>query len=333
MIYPLNEGERQRSMVGELFSVAERRRLGQLSDLAVQLALIQGTAHPELRNPHLIVLASSHGFVQARSEDTACWATTCAKDFATGKHFVNALCRKSAFSMRIVDVGLSVPLSTGVGVDSFALRRGTRDFFYGPSMLQEEAFQALACGRQLANEAIDLGSNVLALGSLASGSRVSCALVAERLLQIGLDLLLPDTASFTTASLVGGEECQRLLDGTPRGFEWRDEVLRFGGFELIVAVGVMLQAAERRVVVLIDSFPMLTALAVAMRVEPYVRDYVVLAHMEQMRGMEAVAKCLGIAPVVRLALQTTEGVGCLLAYPILEAAVQLISLPTGEVGR
>lgn len=333
MIYPLNEGEQQRELGESLFSVAERRRLGQLSDLAMQFALLQGTAHPELRSPQLLMLASSHGFVQLRSAEVAEHSALCVRDFATGKHFVNALCRRHGFALRVVDAGLATPMAAVLGVSAFAPRQGTRDFFVESAMQPEEFRWVELRGRQLVNEAVDTGSNVLALGCTASGGRVSAALLAERMLGIGLDVLMPEGAGYTTFSLVSRAECQKLLDTTPRGADWREEVLRFGGFELVMAMGVMLQAAERKVAVMIDSFTMLVALMLATCVDPHVKDYVVLAHMESMQGMELLAKRIGIEPVLRLGLQTTEGVGCLTTFPVLEAAVLLLSLPKGEVGR
>lgn len=333
MICPLNEGEQQRRLSDSLFSVDEMRRLGQLSDLAKQLALVQCTRSPQLRSPQLVVLASSHGFLQARAPEASGHAVRCVKDFATGKHFVNALCRSYGFALRVVDVGLSCALMAGLGVTSFAPRRGTQDFFVGPAMLPEEFRECELSGRQLANEAIDMGSTVLALGCTASGSRVAAALLAARLCGIGLSALLSEEANYNSLSIVSREQCQRLLDETPRGEDWAAEVCRFGGFEMVAAMGLMLQAAERRTMVMIDSLTMLVALMLAMHEDPHVRDYVLLAHMEGCEGMEKLAIRLGVKPVVRLGLQTTEGVGCLTTYPLLEASVLLLSLPTGEVGR
>ena len=173
----------------------------------------------------------------------------------------------------------------------------------------------------------------MALGCIASGGRVSAALVAESMLGLGLDVLLPEDMHFTTRSLVSREECWRLLDRAPRRGDWREAVIRYGGFEMVMAMGLMLQAAERRALVLIDSFVMLVALLMAMQIEPYVRDYAVLAHMESAAGMEVLARRMGLCPVVRLGLQTTEGVGCLATYPLLEASVLLLTLPSGEIGR
>lgn len=333
MIFPVDEGEQQRKLGDSLFTSDEARRLGQLSDLARQLALVQSTPRPQLRSPQLVLLASSHGFLLARSSEVSEHSARCVKDFATGKHFINALCRRHGFALRVVDAGLSCSLNASLGVTSFAPRRGTRDFFQGPAMLPEEVRACEWSGRQLANEAFDMGCNILALGCAASGSRVAAALLAERLCGIGLKTLIPDEANYTSLSLVSREECQRLLDDTPRGADWRAELTRFGGYELAVAMGVILQAAERRMVVLIDSFTMLVALLLAMCVEPHVKDYVLLAHMEVSEGMEKLAARLGVLPVLRLGLQTTEGVGSLNAYPLLEASVLLLSLPSGEVGR
>lgn len=333
MIFPLNEGEQQRKLGDSLFSSDEARRLGQLSDLARQLALVQGTPRPQLRGPQLVMLASSHGFLLSRSAEVSDHSARCVKDFATGKHFINALCRRHGFALRVVDAGLSCSLMAGLGVTSFAPRRGTRDFFVEPAMLLEEFRTCELSGRQLANEAVDMGCNVFALGCTASGSRVSAALLASRLCGIGLKTLLPDDAQYTALSLVSRERCQRLLDDTPRGGDWRAEVMRFGGYEHVVAMGLILQAAERRAVVMIDSFTMLVAVMLAMYVEPHVRDYILLAHMEKSEGMEQLAARLGVQPVLRLGLQTTEGVGCLTTYPMLEASVLLLSLPSGEVGR
>ena len=52
----------------------------------------------------------------------------------------------------------------------------------------------------------------------------------------------------------------------------------YGGFEMVMAAGGMLRAAERNMIILVDGFIMTNCILAASRLHPEVLDYAVFGH-------------------------------------------------------
>jgi nicotinate-nucleotide--dimethylbenzimidazole phosphoribosyltransferase len=85
----------------------------------------------------------------------------------------------------------------------------------------------------------------------------------------------------------------------------------------------MLQALERRVVVLVDGF-IVNAAALALLLDhPEARAGLVFAHRSGERGHAKVLDHLGVEPLLDLGIRLGEGSGALVAFPLLEQACRL----------
>src|SRR3546814_8777677 len=100
------------------------------------------------------------------------------------------------------------------------------------------------------------------------------------------------------------------------------EALRvFGGFEIAMMTGAMLQAAEKKTLLLIDGFIATAALLVASRIAPEVLDYCIFAHCSDEAGHALLLQQLNAEPLLNLGLRLGEGTGAALAYQIGRAHV------------
>jgi nicotinate-nucleotide--dimethylbenzimidazole phosphoribosyltransferase len=94
-----------------------------------------------------------------------------------------------------------------------------------------------------------------------------------------------------------------------------------GGLEIAALVGFCLEAARRRMALIVDGFITTAAFALAWRLEPRVRDYAFFAHRSSEPGHSALLEMLEVEPILDLSLRLGEGTGAALAIPILDAAV------------
>ena len=99
----------------------------------------------------------------------------------------------------------------------------------------------------------------------------------------------------------------------------------FAGFEMAAAVGAMLRAAERRMVVLVDGFIMTACMLVASRLDSAVLDYAVFGHCGDEGGHRLMLDAMGAQPLLHLGMRLGEGTGALCAYPIVESAVRMLN--------
>ena len=99
----------------------------------------------------------------------------------------------------------------------------------------------------------------------------------------------------------------------------------YGGFEMVMAAGGMLRAAERNMIILVDGFIMTNCILAASRLHPEVLDYAVFGHQGDESGHKLGLDWLQARPLLNLGLRLGEGSGAVCAYPILESAVRMLN--------
>jgi nicotinate-nucleotide--dimethylbenzimidazole phosphoribosyltransferase len=105
----------------------------------------------------------------------------------------------------------------------------------------------------------------------------------------------------------------------------REIMARFGGFEMAMAVGGMLRAAELGMVILVDGFIMTACTLAASRLHSEVLHYAIFAHEGDERGHRLLLRTMGVRPILSLGMRLGEGSGAVCAYPIVESAVRMIN--------
>jgi nicotinate-nucleotide--dimethylbenzimidazole phosphoribosyltransferase len=99
----------------------------------------------------------------------------------------------------------------------------------------------------------------------------------------------------------------------------------YGGFEMVTAVGAMLRAAEKRMVVLVDGFIMSACALMAWKLNPEFLPFAIFCHQGDEAGHRLMLEGMGVKGLLNLGLRLGEGTGALCAYPILQSAVRMIN--------
>lgn len=94
---------------------------------------------------------------------------------------------------------------------------------------------------------------------------------------------------------------------------------------MVMAVGAMLQAAELKMLILVDGFIMTNCILAASRLYPEVMDYAIFGHCGDETGHKLVLDYLHAKPLLNLGLRLGEGTGAICAYPIVDSAVRMIN--------
>ncbi|MCR5745655.1 MAG: nicotinate-nucleotide--dimethylbenzimidazole phosphoribosyltransferase [Bacteroidales bacterium] len=303
--------------------------LGRLEELALQVGLIQQTLSPELRHPQNIVFAADHGIVEegvsiAPKEVT--WQQVCHFTHPHGTGGVNFLCRQHGFTLKVVDAGVDYDLPKDRGIIDLKVARGTRNFLHGPAMTPEQMEQCLAGGASVVRQCFEEGSNVLSFGEMGIGNTSPSSIWMSYFAGIPLAECVGAGSGLDSAGIRHKYEVlsQAMAnysgDGSPR-----DLIRWFGGFEMVMAIGAMLQAAALRMVILVDGFIMTNCMLAASKLYPEVLDYAVFGHCGDESGHKKVLDALGAKPLLSLGLRLGEGTGAICAYPILDSAIRMIN--------
>ena len=316
--------------------------LGRLEELALQICLIQQTLEPSLAHPCHLLLGGDHGIERegvSVSPREVTWQQMI--NFTRGGGGVNMFCRQNGFKLRIVDVGVDYDLSGIDGIIHRKKARGTRNFLYEPAMSEAEFNQAIQIGCDLVDDCIAEGCRVLSIGEMGiantSPSSIWMHLFTDIPLQdcIGagaglntdgirhkyevLSKSLSNYQARSTCSLLptGRKNTHRLSPIEPLSY--------FGGYEMIAAIGAMLKAAEKHLVILVDGFIMTACALAAVKLYPTAQDYMIFTHCGDESGHKRMLDAMGAKALLNLGLRLGEGTGALCAFPIVDSAVRMMN--------
>lgn len=301
--------------------------LGRLEELALQVGLIQQTLSPSLKYPQNIIFCGDHG-IEAEgvsvSPREVTWQQTL--HFTQGNGGVNFLCRQHGFELKVVDAGVDYDLPTDRGIIDRKIRKGTRNFLYEAAMTEEEMNLCIERGAEIVRQCHEEGSNVLSFGEMGIGNTSASSLWMTCLTGIPL---LQCVGAGSGLSNEGIRHKYKVLKRALENY-WGDgsaiDVMRyFGGYEMVMAVGAMLQAAELRMIILVDGFIMTNCILAASKLYPEVLSYAIFGHCGDESGHRLVLDALNAKPLLNLSLRLGEGTGAICAYPILDSAVRMIN--------
>lgn len=301
--------------------------LGTLEELALRIGLIQQTLTPALHHPQNIIFAADHGIVEegvSLSPKEITWQQI--SNFLHGGAGVNFLCRQHGFTLKIVDAGVDYDLPRGKGIIDMKVRKGTRNYLHQAAMTEAEMELCLERGAQVVKRCHEEGSNVLSFGEMGIGNTSSSSLWMTCFTGIPLERCVGAGSGLDSAGVSHKLKIlKQALDNYADNGNPREIMRRFGGLEMVMAVGAMLQAAELKMIILVDGFIMTNCLLAATKLHPEVREYAVFGHCGDEAGHKLLLDAMQAKPLLNLGLRLGEGTGAICAYPLIDSAVRMIN--------
>jgi nicotinate-nucleotide--dimethylbenzimidazole phosphoribosyltransferase len=297
--------------------------LGRLEALALQIGLVLRTEAPQLYDPQMLLFAGDHGLAQRGVSAYPQEVTgQMVENMLAGGAAVSVLTRQLGIDLTLVDAGVARPLAPRPGLLLRKVGLGTRDASRGPAMTTAQAIAAIAAGRAVLRER---PGNVVLFGEMGIANTSSASLLFARLGGVPL----PDCIGRGTGLDDDGlAHKQRVLaEALELHAQTRgplEALAAFGGFEIAMMVGAMLQGAHERRLLLIDGFTCCAALLAASRFAPAIGDYCVFSHLGAEAGHGRLLELLGGTPLLDLQLRLGEGTGAALAWPLVDASARLL---------
>ncbi len=301
--------------------------LGRLEEMALQIALIQQTLTPALHKPQNIIFAADHGIVDegvSLSPKEVTWQQL--SNFLHGGAGVNFLCRQHGFELKIVDAGVDYDLPYEKGIIDMKVRRGTRNYLYEAAMTKEEMKLCIERGAEVVRRCHEEGSNVLSFGEMGIGNTSSSSLWMTYFTGIPLEQCVGAGSGLNQQGIRHKYEVLKRSMENYNGDGSATDIIRyFGGLEMVMAVGAMLQAAELKMLILVDGFIMTNCMLAAMQLCPSVKDYAIFGHCGDESGHKLILEYMQAKPLINLGLRLGEGTGAICAYPLVDSAVRMIN--------
>ncbi|MGO9486069.1 MAG: nicotinate-nucleotide--dimethylbenzimidazole phosphoribosyltransferase [Rhodomicrobium sp.] len=298
--------------------------LGRIEELAIHIGLVTGSLKPNLGRAALAVFAGDHGIV---AEGVTAYpsevSALIAQLVAAGQGGANVAARAVGAEVFLIDAGLKT--SAGLeGAIGRSIAPGTRSFLHEPAMTETEFAKCLQAGAGIAGDLKARGFGILALGEIGIGNTSAAAAVAHAVTGQPLDKLVGNGAG---APPLGIEHKRDVLARAYARAAVRDgpgALVEFGGFEMAMIAGAMLEAARQGQVVLADGFIVTAAACAAVSMEPNLRDYLLFAHRSPEAGHTVLLEWLGARPLLDLGLRLGEGTGAALAIPLVRMAQEML---------
>ena len=307
--------------------------LGQLETLALQIGLIQQTETPVLTNPYILVFAGDHGIAaDGVSAYPAEVTYQMVLNFLNGGAAINAFTRQNGLQLVVCDVGVRGTFDTttvtgeGCSFVKVKVKPGTQNMRHQPAMSLDDAEAAMDAGRLLVDGAYHRGCNIVGFGEMGIGNTSSAALLMHRFLGVPLAYCVGRGTGLTNEQLA--HKLKILTEVADRYTALTDPLAllaAMGGFEIAAIAGGMLRAAGNGMIILVDGFISTAALLVARALDPAVLAHCVFTHQSDEAGHQLMLKHLQATPLLRLGLRLGEGTGCALAYPLVQAAVTMLT--------
>ncbi len=302
--------------------------LGQLEALALQIARIQQTETPTLQNPYLLVFAADHGLTaEGVSAYPASVTYGMVHNFMAGGAAINVFCRQNNLQLLVCDVGVNGLFDAGTEqLVKLKIRPGTRNMRYEPAMTIDECESALDAGKTLINGVRYQNCNIVGFGEMGIGNTSSASLLMHRFTGLPLSQCVGRGTGVDDAGLSRKLAILQTVANRAPGLTNPLAILAdVGGLEIAAIAGGMIQAYENGMIILVDGFIATAALLAARAMNPAVLDNCIFCHQSDEAGHRLMMEFLNAKPLLNLGLRLGEGTGCALAYPLVQAAVNMLN--------
>lgn len=305
--------------------------LGRLEEIAQRLYGIADGRTPLRVDPAaMFTVAGDHGVV---AEKVAIFPQAVTRqmvqNFLNNGAGINVLSRVAGIDLHVVDAGcVGGPFAPHPMLLEARLGDGTANIALEAAMSVDTCLQGLLNGAALADSAADAGKVCVGVGEMGIGNTTPATALYCALLHLNPETMTGPGAGASPGMLQHKiQVIQRALQthaAVVAGGKALEIIAALGGFEIVTMAGIMLGAARRRMVVVVDGFISTAAFMAARALCPAVEDYAFLAHASAEPGYMLAMKSLhGAQPLLQMGLRLGEGTGAALVIPLLRAGAAI----------
>lgn len=303
--------------------------LGRLEELSIWAASCQGVCPPRpLTRARVVVFAADHGVTAAGvSAFPSAVTGQMVANFDAGGAAINVLADVAGATVRVADIAVDCeePLSPAIGAHK--VRRSSGNIAVEDALGEQEVVAAIAAGRQIADDEVDAGADLLIAGDMGIGNTTAATTLvaaltgAEPVVVVGRGTGIDDLGWMRKAGAVRDALYRaRTVTRDPVG------LLRVcGGADLAAMAGFLAQAAIRRTPVLLDGLVVTAAALVAEELAPGARAWWQAGHRSTEPAHSLALSHLRLDPIVDLGMRLGEGTGAAVALPIVRAAIAALA--------
>src|SRR6202011_480862 len=303
--------------------------LGRLEDLSVWVAACQGVCPPrQFERTRVVVFAGDHGVtVSGVSAFPPEVTAQMVANFDAGGARVTVWAGRAGAGVRVVDIAVDCDEPRPPRIAAHRARGSSRNLAVEDPLTADEVRAAVQAGKQIADEEVDAGADLLIAGDMGIGNTTAATtLVAvitgtEPVAAVGRGTGIDDAGWMRKTTAVRDAMYRaRHHAGDPMAL-----LQTCGGADLAAMAGFCAQAAVRRTPLLLDGVVVTAAALVADLLAPGARQWWQAGHRSTEPAHSLALARLDLEPIVDLKMRLGEGTGALVAVPIVRAAVATLA--------
>ncbi|MDR2796453.1 MAG: nicotinate-nucleotide--dimethylbenzimidazole phosphoribosyltransferase [Spirochaetaceae bacterium] len=305
-----------------------RGSLGKLEEYCIKMASIQGKVPPKIEKKGVYVFGGDHGI---SDEGVSLYpkevSFQMAMNMLSGGAGINALSDATGWDVIVVDSGIDwdFPPDSALNAKNRLIRakisRGSRNFYKERAMTEEETEAAIGKGRELAEDAVRQGYNMVAVGDLGIGNTSTAAAM---LIAAGMDAdaIIDRGTGIDEKQLAHKKRVikEGVVNRRPvkNAYSILQEV---GAPDIAMMTGFILGLEGRGIACVIDGFPVSSAAYMAYMINPKITNYLFAGHLSKVAGHRIVLSAMGLSPIVSLEMHLGEGTGAVVGGFIVQLAL------------
>ena len=297
--------------------------LGILEDICKKVAGIYGYPLKKLEKKSHIVVAADNGVIEEGVSSCPIEYTSIVSEAMLNQIACIGIFTKTLnIDLNVVDIGMKNDIKRDYpNLIHKKIRRGTNNFYKEKAMSTNECLEAIYTGIDLINEKSKVYDE-MGIANTTTSSALLYSVTRKNIDDVvGRGGGLSDDGLNKKKKIIV-EACERY-----NTFEMDavDMLAAVGGFDLACMVGMYIGAALNKKLMLVDGFISSVAALLACSLNKNIQEYLLFTHKSEEPGINIVLDYLKEKTFLNMNMRLGEGTGAVLAYPIIDCAVEMIN--------
>lgn len=300
--------------------------LGQLEDIAIGLAGMQGTVQPNVVKIHITVFAGDHGIVaEGISAFPQAVTAEMVRNFSRGGAAISVLAKQTNADLTVLNMGTVSEIEPLTGVQDHRIAAGTQNFLKQSAMTLEQCQLALTIARQHIEQLKDNNIDLFIGGEMGIGNTSSATAIASALLAINpIEITGAGTGLNQTEIQHKANIIKQALTHHHNQLTSPLTILQYlGGFEIAALIGAYITCAKVGIPVLVDGFISSVAALMAERLSPDTKNWFLYSHQSSELGHHIILKHLAAKPLLNIGMRLGEASGAAATIPLIKLSCAL----------
>ena len=304
--------------------------LGMLEDVALKIGTIQNTLTPKLTNPVIMIFAGDHGIahegVSAYPQEVTYQMVF---NFLNNGAAISVFAKQNEIDLKIIDAGVAFDFPVSPNLINAKIAKGTKSFLNNPAMTKEQCEEAIEKGASIIKSDKEKGCNIIGFGEMGIGNTASSSAIVSCLCNIPIEECVGRGTGIDDIGLKKKKAIlKEAIKNHSSNTNLKDPISilsTFGGFEIAMMCGAILQAAELKTIILVDGFIVTTAILICSKININILDYCIFCHKSVEKGHRELLNHLNAEPLLDLRMRLGEGTGVAVAYPLIKSSIRFLN--------